>query len=91
MDALSIELEHLAAACDVTLGDSATIDRIIRNDDSVCGRKNEIGFRKLRIVVVMTYNLLNECIERRGAKETRRIASSLAEHIYIVKNSRTLH
>ncbi len=88
IEAINAELMHLSAACDVTLDDSATIERIIRNDDTVCGRKNEIGFRKLRIVVVVTYVLLIEYIERVGPAETRRIAASLAEHMYILQSAR---
>lgn len=87
-NAIEAELVQLSLACDVSLSDPATIERIIRNDDSVCGRKNEVGFRKLRVVIVVTYIFLSESIERIGPEETRRMASTLAEHIYIFRRAR---
>ena len=89
VNAIDAELVHLAVACDVSLSDPSTVERIIKNDDSVCGRKNEVGFRKLRGVIVVTYVFLGESIERIGPVETRRIVSTLAEHIYIFKRART--
>lgn len=88
IDAITAELVHLAAACDVELDGPATLERIIRNDDTVCGRKNEVGFRKLRIVIVVTYVMLDEYIERIGAAQTRAAASSLVDTMHIVKSPR---
>src|SRR6185503_7604207 len=48
LDAIGDELVRLCIACDVRLRDPGVIDRILKNDDSVCGSKNPIGFRKLR-------------------------------------------
>ena len=87
IEAITAELVHLAAACDVSLDGPATIERIIRNDATVCGRKNEIGFKKLRIVIIVIYVMLDEYIERLGAAETRQFASPLVEYMHIVKTA----
>ncbi len=81
LEAIAGELLHLATACDVTLRDPGVIERIIKNDDTVCGLKNEHGFRKLRALVMATYNSLGKSIERIGPQETRKITAAIAEHM----------
>ncbi len=81
LEAIAEELVHLSNACDVTLRDPGVIERIIRNDDTVCGRKNEHGFRKLRALVMATYDSLGKSIERIGPEETKKITSAIADYM----------
>ena len=39
LDGIAEELQHLSAACGVKLRDDGVIERILRNDSTVCGRK----------------------------------------------------
>lgn len=81
LDAIGEELLHLSIACDVRLRDPGVIDRIIRNDETVCGTKNPIGFRKLRALVMATFNSLNKAIDRIGPEEVKLITDGIAEHV----------
>ena len=81
LENIADELQHLAIACDVKLRDPGVIERIIANDASVCGRKNKIGFDKLRKLVMATYDSLGKSIDRIGPAETKAIIESITEHL----------
>jgi hypothetical protein len=81
LDAIGEELLHLSIACNVHLREPGVIDRILKNDESVCGTKNPIGFRKLRSLVVATFSSLNKAIDRIGPEETKLITESMIERI----------
>ena len=79
LDAIGDELLRLAVACDVRLRDPGVIDRILKNDDTVCGTRNPIGFRKLRSLVMATFSSLNKAIDRIGPEETKLITDAIVE------------
>lgn len=81
LDAIGEELLHLTIACDVRLRDPGVIERIIRNDETVCGTKNPIGFRKLRSLVMATFNSLNKAVDRIGPEDTKLITDAIAERV----------
>ena len=87
LEGIAEELLRLSIACDVRLREPGVIERIIKNDASVCGRKNEIGFRKLRSLVMATYNSLGKAIDRIGPEETRKITEAIAEHMSQLRDS----
>ncbi len=71
------ELLHLAVACDLRLSDAGVIERVLKGDETVCGRSNEIGFQKLRKLLMATYDSLGKAIERIGPDETRKITEAI--------------
>ena len=81
LEAIADELLHLAVACDVRLREPGVIERIIHDDPSVCGRKNEIGFKKLRRLLMATYDSLGKAIDRIGPDETKAIIEAITEHL----------
>jgi hypothetical protein len=81
LEAIADELLHLAVACDVRLRDPGVIERIIRGDQSVCGRKNEIGFKKLRKLLMATYDSFGKAINRIGPQETKAIVEAITDHL----------
>jgi hypothetical protein len=60
------ELVHLAAICRVHLLDRANIERVIRNDASVCGIANPVAFEKLRELMMMHYAVRTRAAEALG-------------------------
>ena len=86
-EAIADELLHLAVACDVRLREPGVIERIIRDDQSVCGRKNEIGFQKLRKLLIATYDSLGKAIDRIGPEETHAIIEAITGHLEKRKGS----
>ena len=80
LESIADELQRLAIACDVRLRDPGVVQRIIENDATVCGRKNRIGFEKLRKLVMATYDSLGKSINRIGPAETKAIVDSISDH-----------
>ena len=81
LDAIGDELLRLCIACDVRLRDPGVIDRIMKNDESVCGSRNPIGFRKLRALVMATYSSVNKAIDRIGPDEVKLITDGIIERV----------
>ena len=81
LDSIADELVRLTAVCDVQLRDPGVVDRILNNDESVCGKRNPIGFRKLRSLLVATYGSLNKAIDRLGAEEVKAMTEEIAARI----------
>lgn len=81
LEGIADELLHLAVACDLRLRDPDVVERVIRNDQTVCGRKNEIGFEKLRKLLMATFDSLGKSIDRIGPEETRVIVESISRHL----------
>ncbi len=79
LDAIGEELSRLTIACNVRLRDPGVIDRILKNDESVCGTNNPIGFRKLRSLLMATYSSVNKAIDRIGADELKVITDGIIE------------
>lgn len=81
LDGIAEELQHLAAACGVRLRDDGVIERVLRNDQTVCRRKNDIGFEKLRKLLMATFDSLGKSIERIGPEETKRITDAITKRL----------
>jgi hypothetical protein len=79
LDAIGEELLRLSIACDVKLRDPNVIDRILKNDETVCGTRNPIGFHKLRNLIMATFNSLNKAMDRIGPDEVKMIAEGIKE------------
>ena len=61
--------------------DDGVVERILRNDQTVCKRRNEIGFEKLRKLLMATFNSLGKSIDRIGPEETKRITDAITERL----------
>lgn len=81
LEGIAEELLHLAVACDVRLREPGVIERILRDDQSVCGRKNEIGYQKLRKLLMATYDSLGKVIDRVDPEETKAIVDAITGHL----------
>ena len=79
LDGIATELLRMAIACDVILREPGVIERILNNDETVCGRQNPQAFRKLRSLVMATYQSLNMAIDRIGPEETKMIRDAIIE------------
>ena len=77
LEGIADELQHLSAACGIRLRDEGVVERVLRNDATVCGRKNEIGFDKLRKLLIATFDSLGKSIDRIGPAETKKITEAI--------------
>ena len=73
IDNLAHELSVLAIACDIELGKPGLAERILKNDASVCGRKNPEAFRQMRQHLAALFSVEADAAERLGANDTNEI------------------
>jgi hypothetical protein len=71
------EIARLASICKVNVLDPGVIQRVIRNDDSVCGVSNKLAFDKLRTALLIHYAVMEKSFDRLGVDETRRLVDGI--------------
>jgi hypothetical protein len=76
-EGIADELMHLAIACDVKLNEPEAIKRVLRNDLTVCGRKDEETFQKLRNLFVAFYDSVGKAVDRLGPEDTRKLIDAI--------------
>src|ERR1044072_5323637 len=81
LDTIGDELLRLTTICGVNLRDAGGVERIVKNDETVCKTKNPIGFRKLRELVMATFDSLNKAADRIGPDETAAIVHAIMERL----------
>ena len=86
-EGIADELLHLAIACDVRLREPGAIERVLKNDITVCGRRNEDSFRKMRSVLVAFYNSVGKAVDRIGPADTKRIIDAITERKMKLRDS----
>ena len=75
------EIARLATLCKVQILDRQVIERVLRNDASVCGAKNQIGFDKLRTMLMMHYHVREKAVAALGELETERLVAAIVESL----------
>jgi hypothetical protein len=75
------ELVHLAAICRVNLLDDHKVERVIRNDESVCGAENHLAFGKLRELVLLHFAVRTRAVREIGELQTRAIIDDVVADI----------
>ena len=73
------ELLHLVIACDVRLREPGVIERVLKNDMTVCGRRNKESFQKMRSLLIAFYDSVGKAVERIGPKDTKKIIDAITE------------
>lgn len=81
LDAIADELVRLTAVCNVDLRAPGVIDRILKGDESVCGTRNPIGFKKLKSLLTATYDSLNKAVDRMGKDDARALTSEIIARV----------
>ena len=81
LDKIADELMRLTAICDVDLRAPGVIDQVLRGDDSACGKKNPIAFKKLQRLLAATFDSLNKAIGRMGAEDTKAITDEIKARV----------
>jgi len=87
IDSIAHELSRLAIACDIELGSPGLAERILRNDESVCGRSNPRAFRKIRQHLMALFSVEERAIDRVGAKDTMEILDQVRSAIIAIRKA----
>ena len=84
-DDVDHEIARLATICNVRILDAGVIERVLRNDASVCGSTNKLAFDKLRMLLMMHYSVRDDALEELGTAKTRvlldKVVATLRERI----------
>jgi hypothetical protein len=87
IDGIARELSRLAIACDIELGKPGLAERILKNDESVCGRKNPKAFRKIRQHLMALFTLEERAISRLGPEDTKEILDQVRTAIIEIRQA----
>ena len=87
LDKLAHELSRLALICDIELGKPGLAERILKNDESICGKKNPEAFRQLRTHLMALFNVEGRAIERVGADDTKEILDQVRAAIVKIRQA----
>jgi hypothetical protein len=81
LDTIADELLRLTTICGVNMREPGVVERIVKNDATVCAKRNPVGFRKLRDLVMATLGSLNKAVDRIGPGETKAIVDAILERL----------
>jgi len=87
IDGIAHELSRLAIACDIELGKPGLVERVLKNDESVCGRKNTQAFQLIRKHLMALFSVEEGAIDRIGAAETREITDMVHDAIVKIRSA----
>ena len=80
-DVLGDELLRLTTICGVDLREPEAIEKVLKNDQSVCKKRNAIGFKKLRELLMAIFNSLEKAGARLGTSEVQVIAEQIRQRL----------
>ena len=81
LDELDPEIVKLASLCQVRLLDPGAVERVLRNDASVCGTPNPAAFAKLHNLTIMHFLIRKRSVEELGQVQTTEIERELIERL----------
>ena len=87
IEAIAREVSRLAVACDIDFFDESVGERILKNDDSVCGRKNPEAFRKIRSHLMALFPIETAAIDRLGVEDTAEIIDQVRAAIVALRSA----
>ena len=86
IDAIVHEVSKLAIACDIDFYAPDAAERVLKNDETVCRRRNTVAFQKIRRHLMAFYPLEEKSIERIGADRTLEITKHVRAEISKLRN-----
>lgn len=87
IDGIAHELSKLAIACDIDLGKEGLAERVLKDDESVCGRRNPEAFQLARKHLMALFSVEEGAIDRIGAAETREMLDKVRAAITDIRSS----
>lgn len=75
------EVARLAAICNVKILDPGVIERVLKNDSTVCGTDNAIAFKKLREALMIHYGVREKAADAIGHGATDEILKDIVERL----------
>lgn len=80
-DDVDRELAQLATICKVPLLDPGVIERVLKNDASVCGSPNPKVFGKLRSLLMMHYAVRDKAVAALGGTDAQALINAVVTRL----------
>jgi hypothetical protein len=87
IDGVARELSRLAIICDIELGRPGLAERILKNDETVCGRKSPKAFRQMRQHLMALFAIEERAIDRLGPEDTKQILDQVRSAIATIRKA----
>ena len=81
IEELDHEIARLCLLCQVRILDPGIIERVLKNDASVCGTSNPIAFAKLHDMLMFYFANRKKAVEALGQVETAQIEAHVVEQL----------
>jgi hypothetical protein len=81
IDELDREIARLCLLCQVRILDHGVIERVLRNDDSVCATRNPVAFAKLHNMLMLYFAIREKSVEAIGQTQTAVIEERMVEQL----------
>jgi hypothetical protein len=81
LDDIDMEIARLALFCHVRLLDPGVIERVMRNDASVCATNNPVAFGKLRGLLALHFGVRDSMADGHGQALTSRVEQQVVERL----------
>ncbi|MCE3284527.1 MAG: hypothetical protein K0R70_783 [Steroidobacteraceae bacterium] len=81
LDDIDTEIARLALLCQVQLLDPGVIDRVVRNDASVCGTNNPVAFAKLHGMVALHFGVRDSMADAHGQALTSCVEKQVIDRL----------
>ena len=80
-DDVDRELAQLATICKVPLLDPGVIERVLKNDATVCSSPNPAVFSKLRSLLMMHYAVRDKAVDALGGTQAQALINQVVERL----------
>ena len=81
LDDIDTEIARLALLCQVRILDPGVVERVVRNDASVCGTSNPVAFEKLHGMVAMHFGVRASAGVAHGQAPASRVEQHVIERL----------
>jgi hypothetical protein len=81
IEELDREIGRLCAICQVRILDPGIIERVLKQDASVCGTSNPVAFAKLRDMLLFYFANREKSIDAVGQQQTAQIEAHVVEQL----------
>jgi len=86
-EGIARELSRLSVVCDIQILEPGMAERILNNDESVCGRKNPEVFQQIRRHLMALFPLEKRAIDRIGGGEVSEILDQVRSTIVALREA----
>jgi hypothetical protein len=75
------EAMRLARLCGISMSDVAVVERVLQNEESICGTRNPAAFAKLREMVMLHFAIRQQSADAIGQSMTAAIETHVIERL----------